>query len=136
LLTKFALAQFTARLFWRLGKRLFWRLENQRHLAFDIFDAVTTHTITGHYARPIHTSHYALPLTHALHGKAASGSKPAALPYRPNDVLSNRGVSNRSENDQKAPARLSKHTPTLGRLGTVHQLQSATLNKQNTWSCC
>src|SRR5215470_7436853 len=52
-LTKFALAQFAARLFWRLG--------NHRHLAFNIFDAVTTHTVAGGYTRPIHTaSHNAL----------------------------------------------------------------------------
>ena len=54
LLTKFALAQFTARLFWRLG--------NQWHLAFNIFDAVTTHTVAGGYTRPIHTPHNALSL--------------------------------------------------------------------------
>ena len=55
LLTKFALAQFTGRLFWRLG--------NQRHLAFNIFDALSPHTVAGGYTRPIHTaSHNALPL--------------------------------------------------------------------------
>ena len=54
LLTKFALAQFTARLFWRLG--------NQWRFAFNIFDAVTTHTVAGRYTRPIHTPHKALPL--------------------------------------------------------------------------
>src|SRR6516225_1102575 len=57
LLTNFALAQFTTWLFWRLRKRLFWRLRNQRHLAFNIFDAVTTHTVAGGYTRPIHTPH-------------------------------------------------------------------------------
>ena len=55
LLTNFALAQFTTRLFWSLG--------NQWHLAFNIFDAVTTHTVAGGYTRPIHTaSHNASPL--------------------------------------------------------------------------
>jgi hypothetical protein len=33
-----------------------------------------------------------------------------------------------------APARLRKHTPARGRPGTLHQLQSATLNKQSAWS--
>jgi hypothetical protein len=50
LLTKFALAQFTA----RLG---FWRLGYERHLAFNIFDAVSPHPVTGRYTRPIHTAH-------------------------------------------------------------------------------
>src|SRR5215831_7391666 len=59
LLTKFALAQFTARLFWRLG--------NHRHLAFNIFDAVTTHPVAGGYARPIHTPHKAPSLNTRVH---------------------------------------------------------------------
>src|SRR5215472_13015349 len=56
LLTKFALAQFTG----RLG---FWRLRYERHLAFNIFDAVSPHTVAGRYTRPIHTSHKTFPLT-------------------------------------------------------------------------
>ena len=62
LLTKFALAQFTAWLFWRLGN-LFWRLGNQRHLAFNIFDTLSPHTVAGGYTRPIHTPHKTLPLS-------------------------------------------------------------------------
>jgi len=54
LLTKFALAQFAA----RLG---FWRRGYERHLAFNIFDAVSPHPVTGRYARPIHASHNAFP---------------------------------------------------------------------------
>ena len=50
LLTKFALAQFAA----RLG---FWRLGYERHLALNIFDAVSPHPVTGRYTRPIHTAH-------------------------------------------------------------------------------
>jgi len=63
LLTKFALTQFTGRLFWRLG--------NYRHLAFNIFDAVTTHTVAGGYTRPIHTPHKAPSLNTRVHSKAA-----------------------------------------------------------------
>jgi len=48
LLTKFGLAQFTAGLFWRLGE--------QRHLAVNIFDALSPHTVAASYARPIHTT--------------------------------------------------------------------------------
>ena len=55
-LAKLGLAQFTARLFWRLGN-LFWRLGNQRHLAFNIFDTLSPHTVAGGYTRPIHTPH-------------------------------------------------------------------------------
>jgi hypothetical protein len=58
LLTKFPLAQFTARLFWRFG-------DERRHLAFDVFDALPTHSVAGRHTRPIHTPHRALPLKHA-----------------------------------------------------------------------
>jgi len=74
LLTKFGLAQFTA----RLG---FWKLGYERHLAFNIFDAVTTHTVAGGYTRPIHTPHNKLPLNTRVHSKAAGRlGEPAALP--------------------------------------------------------
>ena len=64
LLTKFGLAQFTA----RLG---FWKLGYERHLAFNIFDAVPPHPVAGGYTRPIHTPHKALPLNTRVHSKAA-----------------------------------------------------------------
>jgi hypothetical protein len=43
--------------------RLFWRLGNRRHLAFNIFDAVSPHTVAGGYTRPIYTPHKTLPLS-------------------------------------------------------------------------
>jgi hypothetical protein len=49
----FALAQFTG----RLG---FWRLGYERHLAFNIFNAVPPHPVADRYTRPIYTSHNAL----------------------------------------------------------------------------
>jgi hypothetical protein len=65
LLTKFGLAQFTARLFWRFG--------DQWHLAFNIFDALPPHTVAARYMRPIHTPRHKTHFlsTRALHSKAS-----------------------------------------------------------------
>jgi len=67
-LTKFGLAQFTARLFWRLGK--------QGHPAVNVFEALSPHTFAAGYLRPIRTHH------NATLSKAAGkmSKKPAALP--------------------------------------------------------
>jgi hypothetical protein len=75
LLTKFGLAQFTARLFWRFG--------DQWHLAVNIFDSLPPHTVAARYLRPIHTPRHKTHFrsTRALHSKAASQCrKPVALP--------------------------------------------------------
>jgi hypothetical protein len=48
LLTKFGLAYFST--------RLFGRLADGRHLAFNIFDALPTHTVAAAYPGPINTT--------------------------------------------------------------------------------
>ena len=55
-LTKFGLAQFAA--------RLLWRLDEERHLAVNIFDALPPHAVAARYTRPIHT-HNAHPSTYS-----------------------------------------------------------------------
>src|SRR5215469_8071777 len=75
LLTKFGLAQFTSGLFWRLGE--------QWHLAVNIFDALSPHTIAASYTRPIHTTrHNALSRNTRGTAKPPDGLEkiPAALP--------------------------------------------------------
>src|SRR6516165_6695268 len=57
LLTKFGLAQFTARLLWRLGE--------QWHLAVNVFDTLSRHTFAACSTRPIRTHHNDTPLTSA-----------------------------------------------------------------------
>ena len=67
LLTKFGLAQFTARLFWRFGE--------QWHLAVNIFDALSPHTVAGRFTRPIHAApHNALPPPAAINGDNDGGN--------------------------------------------------------------
>jgi hypothetical protein len=71
LLTKLGLAQFTA----RLG---FWRLGYERHLAFNIFDALPPHAAAARYTRPIHMRHNAHPPQHQQSRRERK--RPAALP--------------------------------------------------------
>src|SRR5215469_6606678 len=64
LLTKLGLAQFASGLFWRFGE--------QRHLAVNIFDALSPHTVAARYTRPIHTTRHNALSRNTLHSKAAS----------------------------------------------------------------
>src|SRR5262249_21303246 len=73
LLTKFGLAQFTARLFWRFGE--------QRHPAVNILDALPPHAVAARYTRPIRTHHNATPLN--ISKAAGCHGKPGGLAVVP-----------------------------------------------------
>jgi hypothetical protein len=66
-LTKFGLAQFTARLFWRFG--------DEWHLAPNIFDALSPHTVAASYMRPIYTPRHK---THFLSTRAFTAKPPGS----------------------------------------------------------
>ena len=113
LLTKFGLAQFTA----RLG---FWKLGYERHLAFNIFDAVTTHMVAGGYTRPIHTPHNILS-TRAFTAKPPDGLENRRLCLSAQTMRSSKnivGAVEPEENTEKMPVRPRYHTPARRGVGT------------------
>ncbi len=97
LLTKFGLAQFTV--------RLFWRFDDQWHLAFNIFDALPPHTLAGGYMRPIHAPHTALhPQCSQQSRREMQETGGFALAPQRYVLTGSSGLSNRSAKSVPEPA--------------------------------